>query len=116
MLFRLFLVFVTKLSQLQFLRSLPKTESAESLKQSLAFSPEDDLDTALYYLRTLSNMFRWAPEAFHGVLATRSIEEPPADISEISEYPETAGRISANDSQLAQKAKSHFRSSSFTSA
>ncbi|KAK6065221.1 hypothetical protein SCUP234_12668 [Seiridium cupressi] len=83
---KLFLVFVTKLSQLPFLRSLPKTASSESSKQSIAFSSEDDLDMGLYYLRTLSNMFRWAPDAFFGVLATRSIEETGAHLSEISAY------------------------------
>ncbi|KAI1866142.1 uncharacterized protein JN550_007831 [Neoarthrinium moseri] len=81
---KLFLVFVTKLSQLRFLRSLPKTSSADSAKQSIAFSPDDDLDMGLYYLRTLSNMFRWAPDAFYGVLATRIIEEPEASLAEIT--------------------------------
>lgn len=81
---RLFLVFVTKLSQLQFLRTLPKTSTPDSAKQSIAFSSDDDLDMALYYLRTLSNMFRWAPDAFYGVLATRLIEEPDTHLLEIT--------------------------------
>jgi hypothetical protein len=78
-------VFVTKLAQLEFLRTLPKTASPDSSKQAIAFSSDDDLDMGLYYLRTLSNMFRWAPDAFFGVLATRSIEEPGTRLVEISE-------------------------------
>ncbi|KAI5866972.1 putative regulator of reproduction dopa [Durotheca rogersii] len=73
---KLFLIFVTKISQLQFLGSFPQTTNAVSSNQSVEFSAEDDLDLALYYLRTLSNVFRWAPDAFWGVLATRTIEEP----------------------------------------
>lgn len=83
---RLFLVFVSKLSQLNFLRTMPKTANSESSKQSIAFSSDDDLDMGLYYLRTLSNMFRWAPDAFYGVLATRLIEEPNPSLSEISRW------------------------------
>ncbi|ORY65960.1 putative regulator of reproduction dopa [Pseudomassariella vexata] len=81
---KLFLVFVTKLSQLSFLRTLPKTPNATVSSHSIAFTAEDDLDLALYYLRTLSNMFRWAPDAFWGVLATRSIEEPDSSVIEIT--------------------------------
>ncbi|KAI0136466.1 Dopey, N-terminal-domain-containing protein [Xylariales sp. AK1849] len=81
---KLFLVFVTKLSQLQFIRTLSKTSNPETSKQSVSFSPEDDVDLCLYYLRTLSNMFRWAPDAFFGVLATRLIEDPGPSLLEIT--------------------------------
>ncbi|CAJ2501553.1 Uu.00g044060.m01.CDS01 [Anthostomella pinea] len=80
---KLFLVFVTKLSQLRFLRTLPKTMSSAST-QSIGYSAEDDLDVGLYYIRTLSNLFRWAPDAFWGVLATRMIEEPEQSLTEIT--------------------------------
>ncbi|KAL7628856.1 hypothetical protein AAE478_000371 [Parahypoxylon ruwenzoriense] len=81
---KLFLIFVTKISQLQFLRAFPRTANAVSFNQSVEFSSEDDLDLALYYLRTLSNVFRWAPDAFWGVLATRIIEEPDQSLIEIA--------------------------------
>ncbi|KAI1083019.1 Dopey, N-terminal-domain-containing protein [Whalleya microplaca] len=81
---KLFLVFVTKSSQLQFLRKFPRTANAVTSTQSVAFSADDDLDLGLYYLRTLSNLFRWAPDAFWGVLATRMIEEPGQSLAEIT--------------------------------
>ncbi|KAI0018326.1 Dopey, N-terminal-domain-containing protein [Xylariomycetidae sp. FL0641] len=81
---KLFLVFVTKVSQLRFLRTLPKTANASTAGQSFGFSPEDDLDQGLYYIRAMSNMFRWAPDAFWGVLATRFIEEPDQSLMEIT--------------------------------
>ncbi|KAK6948165.1 hypothetical protein Daesc_009929 [Daldinia eschscholtzii] len=73
---KLFLIFVTKISELKFLRTFPQAANPVASSQSVEFSAEDDLDLAIYYLRTLSNIFRWAPDAFWGVLATRIIEEP----------------------------------------
>ncbi|KAI1098488.1 putative regulator of reproduction dopa [Jackrogersella minutella] len=81
---KLFLIFMTKISQLRFLRSFPQTANAVTSSQSVEFSAEDDVDLALYYLRTLSNIFRWAPDAFWGVLATRIIEEPNQSLIEIA--------------------------------
>ncbi|KAI1408841.1 putative regulator of reproduction dopa [Hypoxylon sp. FL1857] len=81
---KLFLIFVTKISQLKFLRNFPQTANAVASSQSVEFSAEDDVDLALYYLRTLSNIFRWAPDAFWGVLATRIIEEPNQSLIAIS--------------------------------
>ncbi|KAH8675396.1 Dopey, N-terminal-domain-containing protein [Xylariales sp. PMI_506] len=80
---RLFLVFITKLSQFTFLRTVPMTANPEIAKKSIAFSPDDDLDMALYYLRTLSNILRWSPDAFFGVLATRMIQEQDSSLSDI---------------------------------
>ncbi len=50
--------------------------AANSTGQSrgLEFTDEDDLDLCLYYLRTLSNVFRWAPDALWDVLATRNLQ------------------------------------------
>ena len=76
---RLFLVFVTKIAQLNFLKSFPLSSSP-----SVEYTTDDDLDLGLYYLRTLSNLFRWAPDAFWGVLATRTIEEPDQTLAGIS--------------------------------
>ncbi|KAI0175878.1 putative regulator of reproduction dopa [Hypoxylon sp. FL1284] len=81
---KLLLVFVTRISQFQFLRAFPPTANAVSSSHSVEFSAEDDLDLALYYLRTLSNLFRWAPDAFWGVLATNVIEAPTPSLIEIA--------------------------------
>lgn len=83
---RLFSVFVTKISELHFLRALSKTVNSTTSSASASFSSDDDLDLGLYYIRNLSNVLRWAPDALWGVLATRVIEEPKQILSEISEF------------------------------
>lgn len=113
---RLFLVFVTKLSQLRFLRTLSQTANAEMSKQSVAFSPDDDLDLGLYYLRTLSNILRWAPDAFFGVLATRLIEEPDPILSEISKFPDAYHGTRTDKAQPELKAMFHCSNFSSKSA
>ncbi|KAI0539668.1 putative regulator of reproduction dopa [Xylaria digitata] len=80
---KLFLVFVTKMSELGFLRTFSKTVNTTSTV-SASFSHEDELDLGLYYIRTLSNVLRWAPDALWGVLATRIIEGPGQTLSEIT--------------------------------
>jgi hypothetical protein len=42
-------------------------------KDTMEFKSTDDLDLCLYYLRTLSNIYRWAPDAFWDMLARRTI-------------------------------------------
>ena len=37
------------------------------------FTQDDDLNLALYYLRALSNIFRWAPDALWAVLAKKTV-------------------------------------------
>ena len=74
-------MFVTKLAQLNFLKSSPLSSSA-----SIEYTIDDDLDLGLYYLRTLSNLLRWAPDVFWGVLATRTIEEPGQTLAGISKF------------------------------
>ncbi|KAI1368827.1 putative regulator of reproduction dopa [Xylaria arbuscula] len=81
---KLFLVFVTKISELRFLRTLPKTVAHPMSNASITFSNEDELDLGLYYLRTFSNVLRWAPDALWGVLATRTIEDSGQNLSEIT--------------------------------
>ncbi|KAH9909028.1 Dopey, N-terminal-domain-containing protein [Xylariomycetidae sp. FL2044] len=81
---KLFLIFVSKISQLRFLRTLSRNSNASMANTSIRFSTDDDLDQGLYYIRTLSNLFRWAPDAFWGVLATRIIEEPDESLTEIT--------------------------------
>ncbi|KAI0404234.1 putative regulator of reproduction dopa [Xylaria palmicola] len=80
----LFLVFVTKMSELRFLRTLPKTVSPTTSNASVSFSKEDDLDLGSYYIRTLSNALRWAPDVLWGVLATRNIDKFGHSLSEIT--------------------------------
>ncbi|ROV99942.1 hypothetical protein VMCG_06293 [Cytospora schulzeri] len=55
------------------------------------FTDEDDLDLCMYYLRTISNVFRWAPDAFWGILATRVVS--PDDFSGLSEITGTQDDI-----------------------
>ncbi|KAJ2986478.1 hypothetical protein NUW58_g5009 [Xylaria curta] len=81
---KLFLVFVTKTSELRFLRNPSKNVSSAISNASTSFSSEDDLDLGLYYIRTLSNVLRWAPDSLWGVLATKIIEEPGRNLSEIT--------------------------------
>ncbi|KAI8635354.1 putative regulator of reproduction dopa [Xylariaceae sp. FL1651] len=81
---KLFLVFVTKISQLEFLHTFPKPVNSTISNKSASFSDEDDLGLCLYYIRTLSNILRWAPDALWGVLATRIIEEPGQRLSNIT--------------------------------
>lgn len=70
---RLFLLFVRKFSALEFLRASNEIGSASTSTNSTTFTAEDDLDLCLYYLRTLSNVFRWAPDVIWAVLASTTI-------------------------------------------
>ncbi|KAK8048888.1 hypothetical protein PG994_010618 [Apiospora phragmitis] len=63
---------------------IEKTANAEASKRSIEFGEDDDVNTGIYYMRTISNIFRWAPDAFWSVLATRMIEEPDPILSEIT--------------------------------
>ncbi|KAI0154767.1 putative regulator of reproduction dopa [Xylariaceae sp. FL1272] len=80
---KLFLVFVTKISQLKFLRTV-SSSVASTAGKSVSFSDDDDLDLGLYYIRTLSNILRWAPDSMWGVFATRTIDQPGSSISQIT--------------------------------
>ncbi|AEO53997.1 hypothetical protein MYCTH_2296009 [Thermothelomyces thermophilus ATCC 42464] len=77
---RMFTVFVTKFSDFAFLRRRRASNSGPA-----EYAEDDDLSLALYYMRTLSNVLRWAPEATWAVLAKRVIRsdayQPP--LSEI---------------------------------
>ncbi|KAI1279053.1 putative regulator of reproduction dopa [Xylaria sp. FL0933] len=81
---KLFLVFVTKISELGFLQTLGKTVNHTTPNALASFTDDDELDLCLYYIRTLSNVLRWAPDALWGVLATRIIEEPGRSLSRIT--------------------------------
>jgi hypothetical protein len=87
---------VTKLSQLRFLHTVSKISNSETAKRSVAFTEDDDLSLGLYYLRTLSNLFRWAPDAFWGVLATKPIDRPESNLAEISKYSDGSDDVVAD--------------------
>ncbi|KDN65551.1 hypothetical protein CSUB01_03573 [Colletotrichum sublineola] len=70
---KLFLLFVRKFSALGFLRSSHEIGSAATSASSTTFTADDDLDVCLYYLRALSNVFRWAPDVIWAVLASTSL-------------------------------------------
>jgi hypothetical protein len=78
---RLFAIFISKFSELGCLRR------GQGPKSGLShFMEDDDLSLALYYVRSLSSVLRWAPEATWAVLAKRVVRSdthhPP--LSEIS--------------------------------
>jgi hypothetical protein len=78
---RLFAIFITKFSDLAFLRRQPDAKSSPS-----QYTEDDDLSLALYYIRSLSNVLRWAPEGAWAILAKKLVRsdayQPP--LSQIS--------------------------------
>ena len=83
---RLFMTFVSKFSALSFLETGPDADKTSSTS-SYRFTDDDDLDLCLYYLRSLSNIFRWAPDSLWAILATKSLSTDDSDsgISRIGE-------------------------------
>ena len=81
----MFTIFVSKFASISFLRRRQLGPSA----CPTPFAEDDDLDMALYYIRSLSSVFRWAPEGIWTVLAKRLVKsdayQPP--LSEISTSP-----------------------------
>ncbi|KAK4252286.1 Dopey, N-terminal-domain-containing protein [Corynascus novoguineensis] len=65
---KLFIIFVTKFSEFSFLRRRQESNSGPA-----EYAEDDDLGLALYYVRSLSNVLRWAPEATWAVLAKRIV-------------------------------------------
>lgn len=63
----MFNIFISQFLQLPFLQVTGADLDARE------FSGEDDLDLCIYYLRTISNVFRWAPDAIWGILATKTV-------------------------------------------
>ncbi|KAF5665923.1 putative regulator of reproduction [Fusarium heterosporum] len=69
---RLFLIFVSKLSEVPFLRTL--SESDQKVDQApVTLSEDEDLDLSLYYLRTLSNILACAGDISWTVLASKHV-------------------------------------------
>nr|CAD79673.1 probable regulator of reproduction DopA [Neurospora crassa] len=66
----IFNIFVSKFAELSCLRR--QTTSAEA-KEVHKFSDEDDVELAVYYLRSLSNVFRFTPDSIWAFLAKKTI-------------------------------------------
>jgi hypothetical protein len=49
------------------------TSTDGAISGLVQFTEEDDLDMALYYLRAISNILRWAPDAVWAVLARKTV-------------------------------------------
>ncbi|EGZ77158.1 putative regulator of reproduction dopa [Neurospora tetrasperma FGSC 2509] len=67
---KIFNIFVSKFAELSCLRR--QTTSAEA-KEVHKFSKEDDVELAVYYLRSLSNVFRFTPDSIWAFLAKKTI-------------------------------------------
>ncbi|KAF4344763.1 dopey [Fusarium beomiforme] len=69
---RLFLIFVSKLSDIPLLQTL--AQNGEKVNQeSLSFSEDEDLDLCLYYLRSLSNILTYAGDISWTVLSSKHV-------------------------------------------
>lgn len=81
----MFLIFASRFLALDYLH-LPKQGDAHGTRQ---LTSDDDLDLGIYYLRTLSNVLRWAPDSFHAILARRTLSagDGHSGISKISRSP-----------------------------
>ena len=61
---------MSNLTDLPFLKTHGKpTQSGTTLH----FTVDDDLDLGVYYLRSLANIFRWAPDNLWGILAKKTV-------------------------------------------
>ncbi|KAL1880805.1 hypothetical protein VTK73DRAFT_4975 [Phialemonium thermophilum] len=83
---KLFQILVSKFSDLPFLRARKSFPESESPGSAAQLTVDDDLDLALYYLRTLSAIFRCVPDTIWEVLAkkTTSANYNNAHVSEIA--------------------------------
>ncbi|CAG7554488.1 unnamed protein product [Fusarium equiseti] len=69
---RLFLIFVSKLSEIPLLQTLTQSDTKNG-EVSMSLSEDEDLDLALYYLRTLSNILACAGEISWNVMASKHV-------------------------------------------
>ncbi|KAM0498663.1 hypothetical protein ACHAPB_006273 [Verticillium nonalfalfae] len=93
---KLFLVFVAKFSAMSFLGARRSASGNVGTDNSAAFTDGDDLDTCLYYLRTLSNVFRWAPDAIWSILVSSTLN-PNASRPEIARIVGREGDVSLQE-------------------
>lgn len=87
----MFITFVHKFCSLPYLGCRRAQTGSRPQDGWVALSDNDDLDLCLYYLRTLSNVFRWGPDAVWSVLASTSVHAEPsrADLLRISKLSNT---------------------------
>lgn len=69
---RIFKIIVLKLLELPFL-ARQRDPVDEKSPELVTFSDDDDLDLALYYLRVLSSILRWANEPMWAILARKTV-------------------------------------------
>ncbi|KAL7769371.1 hypothetical protein ACKLNR_000755 [Fusarium oxysporum f. sp. zingiberi] len=69
---RLFLIFISRLSDIPFLQTLTQNDEKPN-QDSLSFSEDEDLDLSLYYLRTLSNILTCAGDISWTVLSSKHV-------------------------------------------
>ncbi|OLN88802.1 Protein dopey [Colletotrichum chlorophyti] len=102
---KLFLVFVRKFSALKFLRATRDIGSAAASTASTTFSADDDLDLCLYYLRTLSNVFRWAPDVIWAVLAstTLTVDGEHPEVAQMSKYSSSPEREAGHEGDISMQ-------------
>lgn len=70
---RLFLLFVYKLSDINFLSDLKDMGSEKFVPEPKEFSGDDDVDLCLYYLRSLSNVLSACGDVAWAVLASKHV-------------------------------------------
>ncbi|UNI14582.1 hypothetical protein JDV02_001198 [Purpureocillium takamizusanense] len=69
---RLFLLFVTKISELSFVASINGHEGGEkAATDNVVFNENDDIELCLYYLRSLQHVLRCTGEMTRAVLASK---------------------------------------------
>lgn len=83
---RLFLVFVTKLSEVSFLDSVGESASEKS-EAPTVFSEDDDLDLCLYYLRTLHHVLQCSGDVSWAILASKHLSSNGKKMHISSELP-----------------------------
>ncbi|KAF4949291.1 hypothetical protein FGADI_9018 [Fusarium gaditjirri] len=69
---RLFLIFISRLSDIPFLQTLTQNDEKPN-QDSLSFSEDEDLDLSLYFLRTLSNVLTCAGDISWTVLSSKHV-------------------------------------------
>lgn len=98
---RIFNIFVSKFAELSCLRR--QTTSAEA-KEVHKFSKEDDVELAVYYLRSLSNVFRFTPDSIWAFLAKKTIRPDSyfPSLSEISTLLSHSGVLYTKANQISR--------------
>ncbi|POS85535.1 hypothetical protein EPUL_001212 [Erysiphe pulchra] len=82
---KLFHIFVTKFSQFEFLNYFQIDLNGTPKDKRLVHRGEYDLDQCLYYLKTLSNVLRWASDNTWAALALNNIPSETGTMSRIAE-------------------------------